>query len=328
MTLEALSHHLETFLALKQTRAKSNPHFNSDHRGRLRYEEGMLRGFVAYWQQHGCPWPIRAEFALDWVMTGSSVGRPYRDEHRLTSVRSFLHQVRACDERTEIPQTRFRSIYRRRPPYLFSDQEVLQLMEAAARSRYALRAATVATLIGLLASTGIRIGEALHLKMEDVRLDATPPHLFIHESKFGKSRNVVLHRSTTAQLRLYLKKRDAALRGRFAEPFFTNTLRRPLIYNPLRYTFRHLLKQVGISPSVNQRRPTLHSFRHTFAVNRLALWQREGQDIRQQLPHLSVYLGHCSPESTYWYLSATPELLQGAGDLFDPQQQAERGDHR
>jgi integrase len=127
--------------------------------------------------------------------------------------------------------------------------------------------------------------------------------------------------------RRFLKERNTALCGRHAEPFFTNTLRRPLIYNPLRYTFRHLLKEVGIVPSAGQRRPTLHSFRHTFAVKQLTLWQREGQDIRQQLPRLSVYLGHYGPESTYWYLSATPELLQAAGTLFDPEQ-LRRGGHR
>jgi integrase/recombinase XerD len=198
MTIEVLSRHLDAFLALKQARAKCNPHFSGDHRRRLRYDEGLLRSFLSRWQQHGCPWPIRADFALDWVMAGSSVGRPYRDEHRLFAIRAFLQQVRTLEERTEIPQASFRRRYRRRAPYIFSDQEVVQLMEAASRNRLALRATTVSTLIGLLASTGIRIGEALRLTVDDVRLDATPPHLFICETKFGKSRNVVLHPSTVS----------------------------------------------------------------------------------------------------------------------------------
>jgi integrase len=319
MTFKDLSRHLDAFLALKQARAKSNPHFNGEHRRRLRYDEGLLRSFLSRWQQYGCPWPIRADFAMDWVMTGSSVGHPYRDEHRLEAIRAFLQQVRTLDERTGVPQVTFRKRYRRRVPYIFSDQEVVKLMEMASQNRLILRATTVATLIGLLASTGIRIGEALRLTVDDVRFDAIPPHIFIHETKFGKSRNVVLHPSTASHLRRYLKEREAALRGHRAVPFFTNTLRRPLIY-PLRYTFRQLLSKVGIVGSPHQRKPTLHSFRHTFAVNRLTLWQREGQDIRQQLPHLSVYLGHYGPESTYWYLSATPELLQAAGTLFDPEQ--------
>jgi hypothetical protein len=95
---------------------------------------------------------------------------------------------------------------------------------------------TVRTIIGLLASTGIRVGEALRLTVDDVRLDATPPHLYIHDTKFGKSRNVVLHPSTAANLQHYRHEREVLLRGHHAEPFFTNTLCRPLIYNPLRYT--------------------------------------------------------------------------------------------
>jgi integrase len=319
MTFEALSCHLDAFLALKLARARSNPHFGGDQRRRLRYEERLLRNFLTHWQQHGCPWPIRADFAMAWVMEGSTVGKPYRDEHRLLAIRALLLQLRPFAESTGIPQVEFRSGYKRRTPYIFSDQEILQLMELAARNHLRLRAATVSTLIGLLASTGIRIGEALRLNMDDVKLDAKPPHLYVYETKFGKSRNVVLHRSTVAQLLSYLKQREIGLRGRHAEPFFTNTIRRPLIYNPLRYTFQQLLKRAGIVPSAGQRRPTLHCLRHTFAVKRLMLWQREGADIRQQLPQLSVYMGHVGPESTYWYLSATPELLQNTADLFDPE---------
>jgi integrase/recombinase XerD len=325
MNFEALSQHLEAFLALKRARARRNPYFEGDQRRRLRYEEALLRSFLERWQLHRCPWPIRAEFAMDWVMVGSTLSRPYRDEHRLLAIRAFLLQVRTFEEETGIPQSQFRKRYKRRTPYIFSDQEIHQLMEAAARNRLRFRAATVSTLIGLLASTGIRIGEALRLTMADVRLDATPAHLYIHETKFGKSRNVVLHPSTVEHMRCYMKERTTAVRGRHADPFFTNTICRPLIYNPLRYTFRQLLKQTGIAPSAGQRRPTLHCFRHTFAVKRLTLWQHAGTDIRTQLPWLSVYLGHQGPESTYWYLSATPDLLQYAGVLFDPEQMRRGG---
>jgi integrase/recombinase XerD len=320
MTFEALSQHLDAFLALKAARARRNPYFEGDQRRRLRYEEGLLRSFLSRWQQHGCPWPIRADFAMDWVMEDSSIGKPYRDEHRLLAVRAFLLQVRTFEGRTGVPQIQFCKRFKRRTPYIFSDQEIQRIMEAEVRKQTPFRAATVRTIIGLLASTGIRIGEALRLSVADVRLEATPPHLYIHDTKFGKSRNVVLHPSAAANLRHYRHEREVSLRGHHAEPFFTNTVCRSLIYNPLRHTFRQLLKQVGIVSSAHQRRPTLHSFRHTFAVKRLTLWQREGVDIRQQLPRLSVYLGHYGPESTYWYLSATPELLQDASTLFDPEQ--------
>jgi integrase/recombinase XerD len=320
MTFAALSQHLDAFVALKLARARRSPHFEGEQRRRLRYEEGLLHSFLARWQRLGCPWPIRADFAMDWVMEGSTLGRPDRDEHRLIAIRAFLRQVRTLEEQTGVPQIQFRRRYKRRAPYIFSDQEIQQMMEATVRKQTPFRAVTVRTVIGLLASTGIRIGEALRLTMDDVRLDARPPHLYIHDTKFGKSRNVVLHPSTTKHLQHYRQEREVSLRGHHAASFFTNTLCRPLIYNPLRHTFRQLLKQLGITPSAHQRRPTLHSFRHTFAVKRLTLWQSEGIDIRQQLPRLSVYLGHYGPESTYWYLSATPELLQEAGALFDPEE--------
>jgi len=94
MTFEAVSQHLDAFLALKAARARRNPYFEGDQRRRLRYEEGLLRSFFARWQQYDCPWPIRADFAMDWVMEDSSIGKPYRDEHRLLAVRAFLLQVR------------------------------------------------------------------------------------------------------------------------------------------------------------------------------------------------------------------------------------------
>jgi integrase/recombinase XerD len=175
---EALSQHLEAFLALRRARARRSPYFEGDQRRRLRYEEALLRSFLERWRLHGCPWPIRAEFAMDWVMDGSMLNRPYRDEHRLLAIRAFLLQVRTFEEQTGIPQSQFRRRYKRRASYIFSDREIHQLMEAAARNRLRFRAATVSTLIGLLASTGIRIGEALRLTMADVRLDAKPSHVY------------------------------------------------------------------------------------------------------------------------------------------------------
>ena len=107
MTFEALSQHLDAFLALKAARARRNPYFEGDQRRRLRYEEGLLRSFISRWQQHGCPWPIRADFAMDWVMEDSSIGKPYRDEHRLLAARAFLLQVRTFEGRTGVPQIQF-----------------------------------------------------------------------------------------------------------------------------------------------------------------------------------------------------------------------------
>ena len=133
----------------------------------------------------------------------------------LPYVRSFYRFVLSKSRRA-FPRASSGGRYKRRASLHFSDREIQQLMEAAARNRLRFRAATVSTLIGLLASTGIRIGEALRLTMADVRLDAKPSHLYIHETKFGKSRNVVLHTSTVEHLRHYIDERATALRGRSA----------------------------------------------------------------------------------------------------------------
>lgn len=128
MTFEALSCHLDAFLALKLARARSNPHFGGDQRRRLRYEEGLLHSFSHTGNSLDVSWPFRAEFAMAWVMEGSTVGKPYRDEHRLLAIRAFLLQLRPFAESTGIPQVEFRSGYKRRTPYIFSDHKILQLM--------------------------------------------------------------------------------------------------------------------------------------------------------------------------------------------------------
>jgi len=318
MNIMELPGFLEEHLALKRTLAESSPHYDRLARNQFNFRENLLRAFLAFWQEHGSPWPIGAAFALDWVAVGADCQRPYRDLRRLQVVRAFLQQVRVFEPETEIPENVFRTCGRR-TPHIFSDQEVAQLMTAALqhRNRNTLFPLTLYTLIGLLASTGLRIGEAIHLKVEEAQLAADPPHLLICETKFGKSRNVVLHYSTAEHLRKYLVQRGRVLRGKCAETFFINCSGRPLEYNTTRQGFLKLLKRAGIQSLPKRRAPSLHSFRHTFAVKRLTEWYREGRNVPELLPHLAVYLGHIGPENTYWYVTETPELLQAAAALFD-----------
>ena len=152
---------------------------------------------------------------------------------------------------------------------------------------------------------------------ERAKLEADPPHLLILDTKCGKSRVVVLHPSTADHLRTYVTARMAALRGRAAAAFFTTLLGRRLNYTSTGVTFRRLLHHAGIQAAPGQRAPSLHSFRHTFAVNRLTRWHRERRNVQEWLPHLSVYLGHLAPANTYWYISGTPALLQTAAGLVD-----------
>jgi integrase/recombinase XerD len=317
MTLTTLSAYLDDFLSMKRVRAEVDARSGSARRHR-RYTERLLRNFLEFWQARGCPWPMRAALALDWVAIGTQAHHPYRDQQRVGALRAFLYQVRAFEPETEIPPNIFRLGHRRRRPYVFSDEELGRLMQAP----YQLRAVdarhrlTLVTLMGLLASTGLRIGEAFRLTLHDAKLDADPPHVLILETKFGKSRVVVLHPSTADHLRTYLAAETTAVH-RHAAAFFTNRRDRPLNYITTRTTFRRLLHHAGIHAAPGQRAPTLHSFRHTFAVNRLTQWHRERRNVQEWLPHLSVYLGHVGPASTYWYVSGTPALLQTAAELVD-----------
>lgn len=321
MTFAALSAFAEEFLALRQAVARRDPHQNGRDRRGLKHREKLLRSFIAYWHEQGDPWPIHSSVLLDWVAVGSDRQHPYRDQRRFYVVRAFLLQVRVFEPATEIPDNIFQPLYRRRTPHLFSDQDTIRLIDAVAQVRPCgiLRQLTFSTLLGLLASTGLRVGEAIGLTVEDARVDATPPHLLIHESKFGKSRYVVLHPSTAEHLRTYLGKREEMLRGRQAQQFFINRKGGRLDYNSQRLAFVRVLRLAGIESVPGQRGPSLHSFRHTFAVKRLTLWHRERREVQQLLPHLAVYLGHLGPENTYWYVSSTPELLLEASTRFERQ---------
>ncbi|WP_213804975.1 tyrosine-type recombinase/integrase [Granulicella sp. dw_53] len=239
MNFAALSAFAEEFLALRQAVARRDPHRNGRDRRGLKHREKLLRSFIAYWHEQGDPWPIRSSVLLDWVAVGSDRQHPYRDQRRFYVARALLLQVRVFEPATEIPDNIFKPLYRRRAPHLFSDQDIVRLIDAVAQVRPCgnMRPLTFSTLLGLLASTGLRIGEAINLTMEDARLDAAPPHLLIHESKFGKSRYVVLHPSTAEQLRIYRSTRTEILRGKQVQPFFINRKGGRLDYNSQRLAF-------------------------------------------------------------------------------------------
>ena len=314
MTLSKLSAYLDQFLVMRRTMAEANPHFGAFHRRLLRHKEKLLRRFLAFWQEQGRPWPIRSSCVLDWITAGSHPEHPYRDQHHFYTLRAFLHQLRSFEPETEVPESPFQFRRPRRRPYIFSDGELVSLMSATKRLRLfdPFRVSTIRTLIGLLASTGLRIGEVLWLKLEDTNLTATPPYLVIRDTKFGKSRNVVLHSTVRDHLRRYLSERARILGAKRVDVFLTNRKGKRLNYSSQRLMFGRLLRRAGIRSTPGHRSPTLHSFRHTFALRRLTQWHRDRKNVQELLPHLSVYLGHIGPASTYWYLTATPELLQQA----------------
>jgi integrase len=189
-----------------------------------------------------------------------------------------------------------------------------------------LRPLTFQTILGLLACTGLRAGEAVRLEIIDLLVDAVPPHLIVRETKFRKSRIVPLHPTAIPPLKSYLAERRCRADSGLSDRVFLCHRGGPLDYWMLHETFQTLLRQAEIQPATGQRRPTVTSFRHSFAVNRLITWHQEGRNVKDLLPHLSVYLGHVQPECTYWYLTATPELLRTASNRFAaPAERPENG---
>jgi integrase len=240
--------------------------------------------------------------------------------------RGFLAYLRATLPETEVPERDVVASARRPKPFLFRTGQLHALIRAAqeAGPPGALRPHTLSTLIGLLASTGLRVGEALRLTMADVAIDCEPPFLHIRETKFHKSRLVPLHASTADQFRRYQTLRRHLRYDALSDVFFVSEKGQSLNYAALARWFTTRCQQLGMEPSDEGRRPTLHALRHTFAVERIRRWYEEGADVQARLPNLSVYLGHIRPQDTYWYLSATPELLTAAAAKF--QHYARRGE--
>lgn len=220
------------------------------------------------------------------------------------------------DPRTEIPPAGlipFRQCWR--APFIYSDADVVALMRQAHRSiPDPLRAATLETLIGLFASTGLRISEAIKLDRSDI--DWSQGVLLVRESKFMKSRHVPLHESSLQALRRYARRRDQLCPNARAESFFVSVRGTRLLGSSIEKTFRMLCEDSGVEAEATLP-PRVHDLRHTFAVNTLLGWYREGADVQARLHSLSTYMGHRQPRSTYLYLSAAPELLAHAAGLLE-----------
>ncbi len=286
-------------------------------------DRGLLQGFATLAERHGRP--IRAEMALNWACGSRAVATR---ANRLSSLRGFLIYLRAFWPETEVPGYGLVTKPHRPKPYLYSEQQLAALMEAThlitgnsfGRRAYRdrpLRPHTQQTLIGLLASTGLRVSEALRLDLDGLRLHHTPPHLLIRQTKFHKDRVVPVHPSVAEMLQRYLHQRRELGYDGLTPAFFVSERGRRLSYHSFFRSWRALLRQAGVGPRVDGRKPTIHGLRHSFAVWRLVDWHRRGLNVTALIPHLSVYLGHVGPQCTYWYLTATPELLSLAAEGFE-----------
>ncbi|HJX52471.1 MAG TPA: tyrosine-type recombinase/integrase [Polyangia bacterium] len=200
--------------------------------------------------------------------------------------------------------------YHRKPPHLYTDDEIARLLRAAAKlpSKTRLRARSYTTLLGLLLVTGMRISEVVGLDRNDV--DLANAVVTVRRTKFGKSRLVPLHISTRQALEGYVEKRDQILPKPTTTSFLVSEDGRRLTVNTVEQTFVKLSRRVGLRAPSDRRGPRLHDIRHHFAVRTLLRWYRAGIDVEVNLPRLSTYLGHVHVTDTYWYLSASPELMR------------------
>jgi site-specific recombinase XerD len=261
---------------------------------------------------------ITTELALCWAMKPQGVQRATWGR-RLSMVRKFAAWFSTIDSRTEVPPRRLLAGRQgRKAPHIYSGREIEQLMAEAARlpSSSGLRPITFRTLIGLLASTGLRPQEALALNRADV--DLQNGVLAIRQTKFGKSRFVPIDESTRRALARYAKQRDRMDRRRATEAFLVSERGQRLAPSSTRKTFAALSCAIGLRPPAKKKRsgrgPRLQDFRHSFVTCRLIHWYRAGADVERELPKLATYLGHVDAAHTYWYIQAVPELLQLAAE--------------
>ena len=306
MTSADLHNHLDRYLELRRALGFQ-----------MRIEGRLLQDFATFLQGRTLAEPLIAQAAIDWAC---SRGGSEWQAKRLSIARCFLVHLRAHFPDVEVPPPGIIPSGARPTPYIYSEAQILALMNEAQALKPAgsLRPQTYAALIGLLASCGLRPGEAVRLRRADVELDSQPPRLVVRETKFRKSRLVPIDASTAEALRSYATTRKQLGFDDLSPSFFVAEGGSPLAYSTVGRTFHGIASRcLTIHPTAGRHGPNLRCLRHTFAVRRILEWYTRGLDVHKNLPHLSVYLGHAKPKHTYWYLTATPELLSTAGSRFE-----------
>jgi integrase len=309
--MSALENHVDDYLRLRRTLG-----YDLEETGRL------LHRFTAELDTAGVL-HVTTQVAVRWALAVKVSAPSSVPATRYRAVRGFARYMAGIDPETEIPPAGLvRRPRSRRPPFIYTDEQLLALLaQARASIPQPLRAATMQTLIGLLAASGLRIGEALRLDRGDI--DWSDGVLHIHRSKFNKSRLVPLSPSVLEALERYADLRDRVRPAPRGESFFVSLRGTRVIHACVWKTFRALCDDAGVGARSSVR-PTIHDLRHRFAVRVLLSWYRDGVDVQPRLVWLSTYLGHRDPVSSYWYLSAAPELLAHAARLLDDTQAVTR----
>ncbi len=283
----------------------------------LAIEGQELGRFARFAEKAGQTEPITTELAVQWATLPSGASRLYH-ARRLDVVRRLARYRAVFEPLTEIPpEGLLGPSYRRREPHIYSDDEIAELLEMTTRlgPLGGLRPHTYSTLFGLLACTGLRISEALALTRPHVDLDAGI--VAVAEGKFRRSRLVPVHPTTLQALRAYSGLRDQYHHNPRSAAFFLTEFGTSLKYPKVLKTFSELRRQLGWTAGRGARPPRIHDLRHTLVVRRLLSWYQEGSDIDRKIASLSTYLGHVKVSSTYWYLTAVPELLAVCAARFE-----------
>jgi integrase/recombinase XerD len=305
-----LAHELDRYLSVRRS-------LGAD----LRTDERILRRFVSFADNDGAT-HVGTDLFLRWHATLADAGTSTRAA-RLSKVRLFAQWLSALDPDHGVPpRGLLPDRYRRVRPYIYSEAEITAIVEHARTlpSIYGLRGLTCSTLFGLVAATGLRISEALHLDPGD--LDAERCVLRVRHGKLGKERLLPLDRSVVTRLDAYSAERDRLL-GRGSDAFFVTCEGARLSDCGARYNFAQVCQRIGLrTPQLYQRHgrgPRIHDLRHTFAARTMIDWYRSGKDPAREMLKLTTYLGHSSPSNTYWYLEAVPELLElASARIMDP----------
>lgn len=279
-----------------------------------------LAKFVAYLDDTGQQ-TVTMNAVLGFVLNPDLDPASTIPSKRLTAVRGFARHLSGIDPRTEIPPAGLVSDRpRRRIPFVFSDTDVDAVARSAAASTpFPFRAATLTTMIGLLAATGLRVGEAIRLDRDDVDWD--DGILRVRNTKFGKGRNVPVSASTLEVLGDYRRRRDKTRPA--TARLFVSLSGTPVAYSHFGLTFRRAVDDAGVGAG-SQIRPVVHDLRHSFAIRTVLGWYRAGLDVEALLPRLSTFMGHAEPRFTYRYLTATPELLGLAAVRLEASLEARR----
>ena len=296
---------LEEYLAVRRALG-----FRLDAPGRL------LHQFIDFAEAERASF-ITRDLALRWA-TQSKQCHPAYWASRLSVVRRFAEYHSVIDPRTEIPPVGLLPHrLQKKSPYVYSDAEIEQLIAAAKRLRspLELQGATYSTLFGLLAVTGMRVSEPLSLDREDV--DLAEGILNIRQTKFGKSRLIPVHGSTRNVLVRYAARRDRTLPNLATSAFFVSEQGRRLSQSTVWRMFVKFSREIGLRSATSSTGPRIHDLRHRFSIHTLCRLYRAGEDVERHMTALATYLGHANPLNTYWYLSATPELLLLASKRMD-----------